>query len=172
MRKVEVFSDYKKWKLLFEEEAKKLKSIFGNEIVDVNHIGSTSVPELKAKPIIDILPVVKDIRIVDDFNDEMKNAGYDPKGENGIPGRRYFQKGGDNRTHHIHIYQLGSHEIERHVAFRDYLRCHPVAKQCYGELKEKLAERYPYDIASYILGKEQLVKTIEAKAMEWYKWDK
>lgn len=108
MRKAEVFSYNENWKQMFRDEAKKLRSIFGNEIIDIHHIGSTSVPELKAKPIIDILSVVRDIHIIDNNNDEMKKVGYEPKGENGIPGRRYFQKGGDNRTHHVHIYQLGN----------------------------------------------------------------
>ena len=103
------------------EESKRLKQIFGNEILAVHHIGSTSVQGLKAKPIIDIMLVVKDINVVDKFDNEMKNSGYDPKGENGIPGRRHFQKGGDNRTHHVHIYGVKSEQIERHLVFRDYL---------------------------------------------------
>ena len=171
MRKVEVFSDSENWKWMFTEEARKLKAIFGDEIVNIHHIGSTSVPELKAKPIIDILPVVRDIHIVDEFTYEMRKIGYDPKGENGIPERRYFQKGGDNRTHHVHIYQLGSYEIKRHLAFRDYLLFHPEVKKCYGQLKEQLVEKFPYAIESYINGKEQLVKEIEVKALEWYKED-
>lgn len=169
MRKVEVFSHNENWKLMFSEEERKLKTIFGNEIVHIYHIGSTSVPELKAKPIIDILPVVRDIHIVDDLNDEIENIGYESKGENGIPGRRYFQKGGDKRTHHVHIYQVGSYEIKRHLAFRDYLLFHPEVKKRYGQLKEKLVDKFPYDIESYISGKEQLVKEIEVKALEWYK---
>ena len=171
MRKVEVFSDHENWKLMFKEEARKLKSIFGKEILHIHHIGSTSVPELKAKPIIDILPVVREIHIVDNFIDEMKYIGYESKGENGITGRRYFQKGGDNRTHHVHIYQFGSYEIKRHLAFRDYLLVHPEVKDSYGQLKEKLAEKFPYDVESYISGKEPLVKEIEVKALEWYKED-
>lgn len=171
MRKVEVFSDHENWKLMFKEEARKLKSIFENEILHIHHIGSTSVPELKAKPIIDILPVVRDIHIVDSFTDEMKYIGYESKGENGITGRRYFQKGGDNRTHHVHIYQFGSYEIKRHLAFRDYLLVHPEVKDSYGQLKVKLAEKFPYNVESYICGKELLVEEIEVKALEWYKED-
>ncbi|MFP7478161.1 GrpB family protein [Terribacillus saccharophilus] len=169
MRKVEVFSDNENWRHMFKREAFKLRTIFEDEIADIHHIGSTSVPELKAKPIIDILPVVRDIHIVDDFNDEMREIGYEPKGENGIPGRRYFEKGGDFRTHHVHIYQNGSYEIKRHVAFRDYLLVHPEMKKRYGLLKAELAERFQYDIEAYIRGKEQLVKEIEAKALVWLK---
>lgn len=169
LRKVEVCSYSKEWSLMFAEEVEKLKLIFGNEIIDIHHIGSTSVPELKAKPIVDIMPVVRDIDHVDKYNQEMQVIGYEPKGENGIPGRRYFQKGGDNRSHHVHIYQVGSYEIKRHLAFRDYLQRHPDVKKSYGELKGRLAKQFPYDIESYINGKEHLVREIEVKALNWYK---
>ncbi|MFQ3546101.1 GrpB family protein [Halobacillus rhizosphaerae] len=169
MRKVEVHSYDERWSLKFVEEVEKLKYIFGNEIVDVHHIGSTSVPGLKAKPIIDIMPIVRDIDHVDLYNQDMLDIGYEPKGENGITRRRYFQKGGDNRSHHLHIYQAGNYEIKRHLAFRDYLREHPGEKKKYGELKEKLAKQYPYDVEAYINGKENLVKEIEAKALHWLK---
>jgi len=169
LRRVKVHSYDERWALMFTEEAEKLKLIFKNEIVDIHHIGSTSVQGLKAKPIIDIMPVVKDINIVEEYNMKMQEIGYEPKGENGITGRRYFQKGGDNRSHHVHIYQLGSHEIKRHLAFRDYLRISPDVMKDYGELKEKLAQQFPYDIESYINGKDYLVKDIERKALEWYK---
>lgn len=158
-----------KWALMFTEEVEKLNLIFENEIVSIHHIGSTSVPGLKAKPIIDIMVVVKDIDLVDPYNQEMWAIGYEPKGENGIPGRRYFQKGGDNRSHHVHIYQVGSYEINRHLAFRDYLRKHPDVKKSYSKLKEKLAQQFPYDIESYINGKNSLVNKIEVKALDWYK---
>ncbi|MFN7252411.1 MAG: GrpB family protein [Anaerobacillus sp.] len=169
MRKVEVCSYNEKWPLMFLEEAEKLKLIFGNEILDIYHIGSTSVRGLKAKPIIDIMPVVEDITLVDKYNEEMQNNGYEPKGENGLLGRRYFQKGGDNRSHHVHIYQVGSNEIKRHLAFRDYLQSHPSLKKTYGDLKERLAQQFPHDIESYINGKDRIAKEIEEKALEWFK---
>jgi len=167
LRKVEVSSYNENWPLLFTEEAEKLKLIFGNEMVDIHHIGSTSVPGLKAKPIIDIMPVVRNIDHVDTYNQEMQDIGYQLRGENGIPGRRYFEKGGDHRSHHVHIFQNGSNEIKRHLVFRDYLKEHPNEKKMYGELKEKLAKQFPFDIDSYINGKEHLVKEIEARAWKW-----
>ncbi|MFJ7666944.1 GrpB family protein [Lysinibacillus sp. NPDC097195] len=169
MRKVEVHSYSEKWMHIYMEEAEKLKVIFGNEILAIYHIGSTAVPGLKAKPIIDIMPVVNDLNNVDNYNLAMQAIGYVPKGENGIVQRRYFQKGGDNRTHHVHIYQVGSSEITRHLAFRDYLIAHPDEMRSYGTLKQKLAHQFPYDINSYINGKESCVKDIERKALEWYK---
>jgi GrpB-like predicted nucleotidyltransferase (UPF0157 family) len=168
LRKVEVTPYNEQWVSLFKEEANKFYEIFGSEIIHIHHIGSTSIKGLKAKPIIDIMPVVKNISRVDEFDAVMIDIGYEPKGENGISGRRYFQKGGDNRTHHIHIYEFENPQIERHLAFRDYLRAHLDAVKKYGSLKEELSQRFPFDIKSYIKGKEQLVLEIERKAMAWY----
>ncbi|PBB04664.1 MULTISPECIES: GrpB family protein [Salimicrobium] len=168
MRKVEVTSYNKDWPFLYEEEANRLRRIFGSEIIEMDHIGSTSVEGLIAKPVIDIMPVVKDIERIDDFNTAMIDIGYEPKGENGLPGRRYFQKGGDQRTHHIHFYKMGDSEVERHLAFRNYLRSHPEAVKEYGDLKKELAQNFPYDIEAYINGKEQLVSKIDKKAIAWH----
>jgi GrpB-like predicted nucleotidyltransferase (UPF0157 family) len=168
LRKVQVSPYNEQWSFMYAEEVNKIEQILGTDIVRSHHIGSTSVPGLKAKPIIDIMIVVRDIAIADTCNQEMSAIGYLPKGENGIPGRRYFQKGGDERTHHVHVYQDENDEINRHLAFRDYLREHPYAREEYGNLKERLALEFPYDSASYIDGKDRFVKALEAKAVEWY----
>lgn len=167
MRKVKVTPYNTDWPLLYEEETNKLRRIFGPEIIEIYHIGSTSVDGLIAKPVIDIMPVVRDINRIDDFNTAMIDVGYEPKGENGLPGRRYFQKGGDERTHHTHFYEIGDSEIERHLAFRNYLRSHPDVVKEYGNLKKELSQRFPNDIEAYISGKERLVSEIEKKAMAW-----
>ncbi|WP_261129680.1 GrpB family protein [Bacillus sp. Marseille-Q3570] len=167
MRKVEVCPYDEEWPKMFHYEMNKLQGIYGSQIVTIHHIGSTSIEGLKAKPIIDIMPVVKNIKEVDKFDDQMRAIGYEPRGENGIPGRRYFQKGGDSRTHHVHIYQQGDMQIKRHLAFRDYLRMNSELKIKYGNLKEKLSKQFPHDIAAYIKGKEQLISEIEKKAVNW-----
>jgi GrpB-like predicted nucleotidyltransferase (UPF0157 family) len=169
MRKVEVVSYSIEWPARFEEESHRIRSIFGSEIIAIHHIGSTAVPNLSAKPVIDIMPVVKNIERVDDYNHAMINLGYEPRGENGLSGRRYFQKGEDQRTHHVHIYEKDNSDIDRHLVFRDYLRSHPEEAINYGSLKEGLAKEFPYDITSYIEGKEALVLEIEQKAMVWSK---
>ncbi|CAM3105981.1 GrpB family protein [Filibacter tadaridae] len=168
MRKVEVKPFNVQWFSMFEEEANKLHAIFDHQIIEIHHIGSTSVNGLKAKPIIDIMPVVRDINRIDELNKAMVTIGYEPKGENGISERRYFQKGGENRTHHVHVYESGNPEVERHLAFRDYLRVYPDIAKKYGDLKEELSQFFPYDIESYIKGKEQLAQEIENKAVAWY----
>ncbi|MFJ7933817.1 GrpB family protein [Sporosarcina sp. NPDC096371] len=167
MRKVEVKPYDEQWGPMFEEESRRLFEIFGSEIVELHHIGSTSVSGLQAKPIIDMMPVVKDIDRINDYNKAMIAIGYELKGENGIVGRRYFQKGGDHRTHHVHMYAQGDSEIKRHLAFREYLRAHPEVARKYGDVKVELSQRFPYDIESYIKGKEQLVSEIDRKAKDF-----
>ncbi len=166
--RVEVVEPDASWTRQFEEEARLLRSIFGGEIIHVHHIGSTAVPGLKAKPVIDILPVVRDIARVDAFNAQMEGIGYHAMGEFGLVGRRYFRKGGDNRTHQVHAYDERSHEaIARHIAFRDYLRAHPEVAHEYGELKAALALQHPNDIESYMDGKDAFVLHIERRALLW-----
>jgi len=168
MRKVEITSFNANWAQMFKEEAKQFQDIFGSDMLAIHHIGSTSVPGLKAKPIIDIMPVVNDIDAVDHFNKEMEKIGYEPKGEFGIAGRRYFRKGEVERTHHVHFFQAGHSDIKRHLAFRDYLRAHHDVADMYGELKESLAKRFLDNMDAYIEGKEPFVLEWEKKALIWY----
>jgi len=167
MRKVEVVSYNLQWPQMFEDEAGKIKSIMNEIIVQIHHIGSTSIPNMSAKPVIDILIEAQSIEKVDLFNQAMMELGYDPKGENGIPNRRYFSKGEVNRTHHVHIFQTGNPEIMRHLLFRDYLIAHPEDATLYSELKQSLAKQFPQDIEQYIQGKDGLVKELDEKAKLW-----
>ncbi|MDF2836571.1 MAG: Ankyrin [Paenibacillus sp.] len=155
------------WKKLYQEEADFLKAIFKEEIVRFEHFGSTSVPGLKAKPVIDMIAIVKDIRQIDSFNDTMTALGYDVAGDWGIPGRRLFRKGGENRTHHIHFYQTDNPQIERHLIVRDYLRKHPEEVVRYGRFKEELAERFERT-NEYSPAKKTFVAELERLALEWH----
>ncbi|PEJ58478.1 hypothetical protein CN692_09410 [Bacillus sp. AFS002410] len=161
------------WKDLFQAEAKQIREILKDELIEIHHIGSTSVPNLKAKPIIDMLPIVKNIESVDKYNDKLAEIGYEGLGEFGLPGRRYFRKGGENRTHQMHMYQIDNEkEIERHLAVPAYLREHEDEMKAYGELKAQLAEKFPTDINGYMDGKDAFVKEVERKAIEWRKANK
>lgn len=167
--KVVVVEYSQEWSSMYNEEAMKIKEILGNELIEIHHIGSTSVENLKAKPIIDIMPVVNDIEKVDEYNYKFEKLGYEPMGEYGMVGRRYFRKGLENRTHQIHIFGVSDvSNIERHLAVRDYLRTHPKDAYEYGELKQELANRYPLDIEAYCLGKDAFVKELERRAIAWY----
>lgn len=157
------------WIIEYQKEELAIKEILQDDLVNSFHIGSTSVPNLKAKPIIDILLVVNDIENLDTYATSFEELGYEVMGEFGITGRRYFRKGGYNRTHQIHAFQYDHiQEIERHLSFRDYLREHPEISQAYGELKSRLADQYPTDIEGYGNGKNDFVQKIESEALKWH----
>ncbi|WP_226582699.1 GrpB family protein [Halobacillus litoralis] len=156
------------WARLFQKEKEIIRDMFKDELVEIHHIGSTAVPKLKAKPIIDIMPVVKDITKVDLFNEKVMDIGYEPLGELGIEGRRYFRKGGISRTHQLHFFQYDNYyELERHLAVRDYLVVHEKDRIEYGELKESLACQFPKDIEGYSDGKYRYVQNLEQEALLW-----
>ena len=157
------------WPQQFEEEAAKLMEQIGSVSKALFHIGSTSVPGLMAKPVIDILLEVHRLSDLDEQSHQLEKLGYEVMGENGIPGRRYFRKGGETRTHHIHAFQTGDPGLTRHLAFRDYLRAHPHKAQAYGNLIAEIAERHPNDIDRYCDEKDSFVKQHEALALEWYR---
>lgn len=151
------------WPKLFEIEALKIKEALGPNCIAIHHIGSTSIPGLCAKPIIDILPVVRDIQEVDKATKAMESLGYEVKGEYGIAFRRYFQKGKDIRTHNVHVYQEADPEICRYLRFRDWMRSHASDAESYGKLKQELAKKFPHDISQYCNGKDAFVASIDAK---------
>jgi GrpB-like predicted nucleotidyltransferase (UPF0157 family) len=169
MRKVEVVPHDPNWRNAFDLEAKFVTDALGTNAIVVHHIGSTAIPDIYAKPVLDLLVEVADIIAVDDRSSAMESIGYQVMGEFGIPQRRYFRK--DNqaglRTHHIHAFPIGSPQIERHLAFRDYMRTHPEEAFQYSELKRELARKYPTDIESYMDGKDGFIKEIDKKAARW-----
>ncbi len=167
-RKVEVLPYDAAWAEAFREEAARLAAVFGAEAVAIHHIGSTAVPGLCAKPIIDILVEVRVLAAVDALNEALRARGYDPRGEHGLPGRRYFVKRrGGVRTHHVHVFAAGSPDVARHLAFCAYLRVHPEEAQAYGALKRRLAREHPEDIESYVQGKGTFVRALERRACAW-----
>ena len=135
----------------------------------LHHIGSTAIPGIYAKPIIDMLAVVTNIEIVDQSNTELERLHYHAKGEFGIPGRRYFYRNNvaGVRTHQIHSFHAGSPDVVRHLAFRDFLCGHPDLALSYSLLKQRLAAAHPDDIEAYMDGKDAFIKEIEAMALAW-----
>lgn len=155
------------WVRMFNNEALFLKTILGDEIIRCEHFGSTSVRGMKAKPVIDMMCIVKNIKKVDQFNEKMANLGYDVAGEWGIKGRRLFRKGGECRTHHIHFYQFDNTQINRHLIFRYYLRSHPEQVTRYSRLKEELAQCFE-TTSEYSPAKKTFVKKLEQEALLWF----
>lgn len=138
----------------------------------VHHIGSTSVPGLAAKPILDLLLEVPDDVALRGLEDArvvaaLRQLGYEARGAYGIPGRRYFPRGGADRTHHVHAFVRGSDGAMRHLAFRDYLRAHPDVARAYGELKREVAAASEHDIDAYVDGKHAFVREHERRALAW-----
>lgn len=152
------------WNNLFEREAALIRDVLGENCLEIHHIGSTSVPGLPAKPIIDMIPVVKDIRAVDACAESMIALGYQVIGECGIPFRRLFNKDGYPHTANVHIFEAGNPEVERHLRFRDYLRTHDAARDAYGALKLQLAQTYREDRNAYTMAKGDFIQDIDAKA--------
>ena len=170
-RVVEVVPHSSKWQEAFNVESHQIMNALGDNVVAVHHIGSTAIPGIHAKPIIDLLTAVKDILKVDDQDLAMTSLGYEVMGEFGIPGRRYFRKhnAAGIRTHHVHTFAAASDQVERHLAFRDYMIAHPEDAQKYSELKRQLAAKYPTDIEGYMDGKDGFIKEIDQKAAAWRK---
>jgi GrpB-like predicted nucleotidyltransferase (UPF0157 family) len=165
------FSEYAlEWPREFEIEAERLRSLLGEELVAVHHIGSTSVPGLAAKAIIDVLPVVRVIERVDDLTPRLQQAGYKAWGEYGLSGRRFYTRDRDGvRTHNVHIYGEGNDGIERHLAFCAYLRAHADICREYEALKRDAYARHPADITGYMEGKDAWIKRQEPIALAWYR---
>lgn len=157
-RIIEVVSYDPKWIDLFELESVAIRDVVGQVAVNIHHIGSTSVTGLAAKPIIDILLEVTDLHSLDLLSPDLISLGYESKGEFGIAGRRFFQKGSNNRTHHIHAFKVGDSHVAQHIVFRDYLIAHPDIATEYGKLKKKVALGCNNDPDSYCSGKNDFIK--------------
>ena len=149
------------WHQLFAEEKARIADAIGEFVVSIEHVGSTSVCGIAAKPILDIAIAVSDKANGEACVTPLENIGYIYRGENGIMGRFYFVKGTpERRTHHLHMYVTGSEELNDHLAFRDHLRRNPQAAKEYDRLKKTLAEKYPNDRDAYLDGKDEFVKRI------------
>ncbi|MTT33282.1 GrpB family protein [Terrilactibacillus sp. BCM23-1] len=170
-RKVEVVPYTTDWVKQFEKESSRLKHVLSDLLVNIHHIGSTSIQGMSAKPTIDIMVEVNNIDQVDRYKDQMASLGYESLGENGIKGRRYFHRlaeDGVTQLTHVHVFEHGSVTAIRHLAFRDFLRAHEDLAVFYSQLKTKLSTQFPYDIESYIEGKEVAIKKIEEQALIWW----
>ncbi|WP_299150101.1 GrpB family protein [uncultured Tateyamaria sp.] len=141
-------------------------------LVAVHHIGSTAVPGLPAKPIIDLLPVFADADAADAARPALEALGYEWMGTYGLPGRRYvrlFDADTGARRVHAHAYVQGHADIRRHLAFRDALRANAALRAAYTSVKASCAARHPDGGAAYGACKSDWIAKAEAKAMETYK---
>lgn len=139
IRKVKLSPPDPTWPHRFNETKSEIKGILQDNCLKVHHIGSTAIPGIYAKPIIDVLVVVENIAILDSLNSAFEAQGYICMGEYGIAGRRFYWKSETSRTHNIHVFEKGSSEIKRHVAFRDFMRKHESHAKAYSTIKRCLA---------------------------------
>ena len=151
------------WVTNYVTEAGAIAQALGDVAVRIHHIGSTAVPGLSAKPVIDMLLEVASLSDLDKLDHVMVDLGYRPRGENGIAGRRYYTKGGDARTHHLHAFVVGDAPIQRHLAFRDYLRVNPDVCAEYAAIKRAAALACDNDAAVYSQLKNDFIATHEAR---------
>lgn len=158
------------WHDAFVDEANVIVHALGATAVDLQHIGSTAIRNIAAKPIIDMLLFVRDLDELDGKTAMLEAMKYEAKGEFGIVGRRYFRKDDAHgvRTHHLHAFRSGDPEGVRHIAFRDYMNAHPDCAAAYGHLKLTLAAQHANNAEAYIDGKDAFVKEHERKALAWF----
>jgi GrpB-like predicted nucleotidyltransferase (UPF0157 family) len=156
------------WPMLYEVERTHILNAIGGFIEDIQHVGSTSVPGLGAKPIIDIMIGIHKLSIVEKCVQPLQSLGYEYRGEFGIPNRHYFRKPPDtlstHRTHHIHMVETNHDAWRKTLLFRDYLRTHPEGAKQYEELKRTLADKFGSDREGYTDAKTDFIETILAKA--------
>lgn len=156
------------WPRQAAERAARLR-VLEPVLVAVHHIGSTAVPGLIAKPIIDLMPLVSDLAALDVERGAVEALGYRWHGEYGIPERRYCTLDvGDRRVAQLHFFTMVSPQVHRHLAFRDYLRARPGIRAAYAEVKRRARDRHPGDSHAYGAEKQPWIDRTEADALAWY----
>ena len=147
------------WKRYFEWEKDALQVVLGSNVLDIQHVGSTSIPGMPAKPIVDIAIAVADFEEARACIPLIESHGYEYKGEFGIPHRHYFVKG-DPRLFHIHMCEIDSIVWQNQLLFRDYLVRHKDKAKDYAQLKQQLALKYPNDREAYLDGKASFIEEV------------
>ena len=155
------------WPAQADAEAACVRTAIGDDVIEIDHVGSTSVPDLLAKPVIDLSVGLRSLELPPEAVRSMERLGYEYLGEYGLPGRLFFRKGGDARTHHVHAVEHGGEHWRRHRAFRDYLRAHPDEADAYGEHKLAIAAD-ARDSEDYWTRKQPFVDALFARAWHWY----
>jgi GrpB-like predicted nucleotidyltransferase (UPF0157 family) len=151
------------WPRRYEEERGRIVAAFGGLIAAIEHVGSTAVPGLGGKPIIDIMIGVARFEDGERCVGPLEGLGYEYLGELGIPGRLYFRRGLP-RSYQVHLVDHGSDFWERHLLFRDFLRAHPETAAEYYEFKKGLAARFRTDREAYTEAKTAFIRSVEERA--------
>lgn len=154
-----------KWNDEFQKIKSYLEKTLENSIVAIEHVGSTSVEGLSAKPILDIDVVVKNYDNFQEVKSRLESLGYYHEGDLGIKDREAFgyTEKHEFMAHHLYVCSQNSEELKRHIAFRDYLRTHKEDREKYSEIKQYASKRYSTDIDSYIEVKSPCIAEIYRK---------
>ena len=156
-----VIRDYDpSWPHAFANLAAKIRTAMGSLILSVEHIGSTAVPGLAAKPIIDLDVVLASVADLAEAIDRLSAIGYSHEGDLGVPGRHAFHSPPGEALHHLYVLAAGADELRRHLAFRDALRESELLRCHYSALKRCLAETFKGDRSSYTRGKSVFIASV------------
>jgi GrpB-like predicted nucleotidyltransferase (UPF0157 family) len=158
---VELVEHDPSWAELFEAEQGRILAIFDGRAVAIEHVGSTSVPDICAKPIVDVLVGLRELELAEADIEAMRGLGYQYLGEHGLAGRLFFRK--EPRTHHVHVVEHGGEHWERQLTFRDVLRSDAAERRRYDAFKRKLAaEGHPREVYTEL--KTPFIRDVEARA--------
>jgi GrpB-like predicted nucleotidyltransferase (UPF0157 family) len=153
------------WPRVFESLRKPIAEALGELAAAIEHVGSTAVPGLAAKPVIDIDVLLASEIMLPVAIERLASVGYIHRGDLGILGREAFREPANDPPHHLYVCPPSSAEFQRHIAFRDYLRTHPQDAKIYGDLKIAFAQQFREDRAAYNTAKTEFVAELTGRAM-------
>jgi GrpB-like predicted nucleotidyltransferase (UPF0157 family) len=166
MSRTIIVTDYDPgWPGMFEALRARVAGALGDLALSIEHVGSTAVPGLAAKPIIDMDVVVRGPHDIPAAIERLASIGYVHRGDLGIAGREAFAQPAGTPEHHLYVCPLNGRELPRHLALRDYLRTHADSAETYAAIKRAAAIRFPYGIDAYIDAKSEFIECILSRAL-------
>jgi GrpB-like predicted nucleotidyltransferase (UPF0157 family) len=168
---IELVPHRAEWVETARRESARLKDALGGMLITVHHIGSTAIPGIRAKPIVDLIPLVTSVAALDGAAPRLETLGYEYLGEFGLPGRRYcrlIDPVTGKRKFQLHCFQPDAAEFPRHLAFRDYLRAHPAVAKEYEAEKIRAAALHPNNVLAYNGEKSDWIQRAQADALAWW----
>ncbi len=170
---VELVPHRPEWAAMARDEAKRLREAIGeNILIEIHHIGSTAIPGIHAKPTVDLMPLVTNLSELDARKADVCALGYEWRGEFGISGRRFLTRMSDDRRQrlfNVHCFEASMPDVDRHLAFRDYMLTHPGRAKAYEAEKFRARDMQPDDTLAYSQEKGPWIKAAEQEALAWYR---